>query len=130
MSSEPTSDVGFRAGILWSSEESVSRRELDQLARKQECRPIRDSRCLLHVVSDDDHGDRLPQLVNELLYLLGAEGIERRRRLVEEYHARTGRQGSRDAESLLLTAGKSHRALTQAILYLVPQAGAMEGLFH
>src|SRR5687767_8014581 len=81
-SSEPARDVGFGARILGRCKEGFGGSSLDQLAGKEERGSVGDARSLLHVVSNDDDRNGLAQLVHQFLHDLGAEGIERRSRLV------------------------------------------------
>ena len=66
------------------------------------------------------------QLVDQLLDLLRADGIQRRRRLVEQQHLGLDGERAGDAEALLLAAGQADRAVAQPILDLVPQRGAAQ----
>src|SRR4051812_39127916 len=83
-SSEPSGDVRLGTRITGRGEQLAGRRKLDELTAEEECGAVRDAGRLLHVVGDDDHGDGVAKIVDELLYLLRAQRIERGRRLVEQ----------------------------------------------
>ena len=50
-----------------------------------------------------------------------AIGIERGTGLVHQQHFRFDREGARDAEPLLLSAGEAHPGLLQVIFHFVPE---------
>src|SRR6185437_80499 len=109
-SSEPSGDVRLGTHIRRRRKERLRRRHLDQVAREEERRAIGDARGLLHIVRHDYDRDVAAELAYELLDTLCAGRVERRGRLVEEQHARTRRERSRDAQALLLSAGQRERA--------------------
>ncbi len=92
-------------------------------AEVEKRRPIRDARRLLHRVGDDDDRVIFLQLVHQLLDARSRDRVERARRLVHEQHLRLHRDGARDAEPLLLTAGKADARLAEIVFHLVPKGG-------
>ena len=59
---------------------------------------------------------------NQLFDLAGGDRIQGRAGLVHQQHLRLHRQGARDAQPLLLTAGEAGtRLLAERILDLIPQ---------
>jgi len=81
-------------------------------------------------VRDDDDGVRLFELERQLFDAPGGDRVERARRLVHQQHLRLGSQRAGDAQSLLLSAGETERALFELVLRLVPDGGAFERSFH
>src|SRR6185503_18891084 len=69
-----------------------------------------------------------PELVDELLDLLGADWVQRGGRLVEQQDGRARGQRARDAESLLLTTGEADRAFLESRAHLVPERRALQGV--
>ena len=104
--------------------------EFDQLAQQEEAGVIGDARGLLHVVRHDHDGATVLQLEDQILDLGGGDGIERGAGLVEQQHFRIHRQRARDAQALLLAAGKAVGRFVQLVLHLVPQRGAAQALLH
>src|SRR5579863_3473761 len=102
--------------------------EFDQVAQQEEAGVIGHPRRLLHVVSDDHDGAAALQLENQVFDLGGGDGIQRRARLVEQQHFRIDSQGARNAQALLLAAGKPVSGLVQLVLYLIPQGGAAQAV--
>src|SRR5919201_781848 len=98
------------------------------LLQAEERRAVGDARRLLHVVRDDDDRVVALELVHQLLDPLCRDRVERGRRLVEEQHLGLDRDGTRDAEPLLLAARERQRAVLQPVLDLVPERGAMQRL--
>ena len=78
----------------------------------------------------DNDGVLLLQLHRQLLYLGGGNGIQRTGRLIHQKHIRFHRQRPRNAQPLLLTAGKSQGILPQAVFYLVPYGGIPQRALH
>jgi len=78
----------------------------------------------------DNDGVLLLQLHRQLLYLGGGNGIQRTGRLIHQQHIRFHRQRPRNAQPLLLTAGKSQGILPQAVFYLVPYGGIPQRALH
>src|SRR5437588_5885657 len=105
-SSETAGDVSFGARVGWSGEELRRWPELDQLTIEQEGSGIADACGLLHIVGYDDQGAVLLQMEQQLLDLGGIDGIERRAGFVQKKHFGIYREGTRDAQSLLLSAGE------------------------
>ncbi len=94
--------------------------EFDELAQVHVPGEIGYARRLLHVVRDDRDRVVLLQLRDQLLDLRRRDGIERRRRLVQQQHLGLDRDRARDAKPLLLPAGQRHPALLQLVLGLAP----------
>jgi hypothetical protein len=69
------------------------------------------------VVQDGDDGEAavVCQVGEELHHLRGRGGVERRRRLVGEDHARALAQGAGHGDALLLPAGEPARAVEGAV---------------
>src|SRR5712691_1391847 len=82
---------------------------------------VRDAGGLLHVVRDDHDRVVALQVVEELLDARGRDRVEGGGRLVHQDHVRLDGERTRDAQALLLPAGKAERALLQAALHLVPE---------
>src|SRR5258708_37921659 len=82
ISAEAAGNISLSARIAGRSEELRRRAELDELAEQQKSSEIADARGLLHVVSDGDDGAKVFQLHEKLFDFRGANGIERRARLV------------------------------------------------
>src|SRR6185295_5321857 len=94
--------------------------ELDQLAKPEKCREIRNACRLLHVVSHDDDRVFLAKVRNQLFNLLSRDRIKRRRGLVHQHDLGFNRQRARDANSLLLTARQPQGGIFQSVLYFIP----------
>ena len=58
----------------------------------------------------------------------GADGIQRGTRLIEKQDFRFNGQGARDAQTLLLSAGKVVGGFVELILHFLPQGGVTETL--
>ena len=93
----------------------------------EESRIITDTRCLLHVVGDDDDSVLLLQLVDKLFHLGGGDGVEGGCRLVHQQDRRRHRHGTGYAEALLLTAGEGVGGDFQLVLHLVPKGRRLSG---
>src|SRR5882724_1185969 len=106
-SAEAAGDVVLGAPIARRGKHLAGRAEFDQLAEIHEGREIGDARGLLHVVGHDH--DRVVglQLVDQFLDLGGRDRIKRRAWFVEQDHLGLDRDGTRDAQPLLLTAGQA-----------------------
>src|ERR1700733_9227319 len=100
-SAEPAGDVVLGAAIGRRGKYLVGLVKLDQFAEIHEGRLVGDARGLLHVVGDDGDGVVLRQFLDQFLDLGGRNRIERRARLVEQYHFGPHRYGARNAQSLL-----------------------------
>ena len=73
-----------------------------------------------------DHGDGLPQIVQQFLDALCTHGIERRRRLIEQQDIGLYRQRPRDAKSLLLSARQHQGGSEQSVHHFAPQSRALQ----
>src|SRR5712691_12548083 len=105
-SAEAAGDVGLRARITGGGEELRRGAELDELTRKQEGGEVADARGLLHVVGNGDDGAEILQLHEQLFDFRGADGVERGTRFIEKKDFGLDGEGARDAQALLLAAGK------------------------
>ena len=72
---------------------------------------------------DHHHGALPGKLHHQLLDERRGDGVERARGFVHEQHLGLRGQGARDAQALLLAAGKPQARLAELVAYLVPQAG-------
>ena len=81
-------------------------------------------------MGDDDDGVLLLQLHSQILNPGGGNGVKGRGGLVHEQHRGLHRQGSGDAEPLLLTAGHAQGVLFQPVLHLVPDGRSPESLLR
>ncbi len=79
-------------------------------------------------MSHNHHGELVTQLQHKILDLQRGDGIDRAGRLVHEQNLRFGGNRTRDAEPLLLTAGKREPGFFELVLHLVPERGAAERL--
>src|SRR5213592_952132 len=123
-STKSPGDVIFGASLSRIAENFRGRPEFNQASEIKESGVIRNAACLLHVVRDDDDGVVRFELVNQLLYLRGRDRIERGARLVHQNHVRLDRERARNAETLLLAAGQTKRAVIETIFHFVPQRRA------
>src|SRR4051794_39421862 len=128
-SAEPAGDVVLGTPIVRRGEDFVGLVEFDQFAQIHEGGLVRDARRLLHVMGDDGDGVVLRQLLDQFLDLGGRDRIERRAGLVEQNHLGPHRDRARDAEPLLLAAGKAEATCIELVLDLVPQRAATQRLF-
>src|SRR3954468_8366786 len=103
---EPAGDVVLGSSIARRGENLVGVVELDQFAEIHEGGLVGDARRLLHVMGNDGDGVVLRQLLDQFLDLRGRDRIERRAGLVEQNHFGPHRNGTSDAEPLLLAAGQ------------------------
>ena len=85
---------------------------------------------MLHVVGDDDDGIVFLERRGQFLNFQGGNGVKSGGRLVHQKYLRLHRQGSCDAQPLLLAAGKTQSILFQPVFYLVPDGGVPEGALH
>ena len=81
-------------------------------------------------MGDDDDGVLVFQIGDQILNLGGGDGIQGGGGLVHQQDVGLHRQGPGDAQALLLAAGQAQGGLFQAILHLVPDGRALEGLLH
>src|SRR4051812_7185376 len=123
-STEPAGDVVLRAAIGRRRENPVGFVELDQLAEIHEGGLVGNARGLLHVMGDDGDGVVFRQFLDQFLDSGGRNRVERRARLVEQYHFGTHRDGARNAQPLLLPAGQAEAGRIELVLDLVPQRAA------
>src|SRR5438105_15585796 len=98
----------------------------NQLALEKEGRQIRHAGRLLHIMRDDDDGVMALEFENQVFDAGGRGGVESRSRLVEQNDLRVGCQRLRDTQALLLPAGKVKGRITEPVLHLTPQRGALE----
>src|SRR5690606_171023 len=101
-STEAAGDVVLRALVTRIGEDAFRLAFLDKLAKMEESRALRDTRCLLHRMCHDDDGVIAPQLVHQLFDFRRRDGIKRRAGLVHQDHFRLHGNGARNAEPLLL----------------------------
>src|SRR5436305_359576 len=128
-SAEPAGDVILGTAIGRGGKDPAGLAEFDQLAEIHEGGVIRHARGLLHVMGDDHDGITGFQLVDQFLDSRGRDRIERRAGFVEQNDLRLYRDGARDAQALLLSAGQAEPAGIQLVLHLVPQRAALQRLF-
>src|SRR5258708_4425130 len=110
------SDVILGARFPRRGEDLLGGPVLDQLSHIEERGGIGHARGLLHVVRDDDDGQRLAQFANQLLDLRGRDRVQRGGRLVPQEHFRLARQRAPGAEALPLSPPERARALLQPAL--------------
>src|SRR3954451_20901938 len=125
-SAELPGHVLLRAVVARVREDVPRGRVLDELAREHERRRVGHARGLLYVVGDDDDGVALLELLDELLDPQRRQRVEGGARLVHEDHV--GLDGDRpcDAEPLLLAAREADPRVAEAVLDLIPEAGAAQ----
>jgi hypothetical protein len=97
-------DIVLRPLDLGVGEDLRGVPDLDQLAEVEEGGPLRDPRCLLHVVSDNDDREPLAKLVDQLFDLRRRDRVERRCWLVQKDDVGFDGERSGDAQPLLLAA--------------------------
>src|SRR6185295_14603717 len=117
-SSEAAGDVVYRQLVLGVPENLAGGTHLDQAAQVEVRRTLADSSCLLHAVRHDRDRVVLAQVIDQLLDLGGGNRIERRARLIHQDDLRLNRDGTRDAQALLLAAGQAGARRLQAVLDL------------
>src|SRR5229473_5363604 len=125
-SAEASGDVSLRARVTGGGKELRRGAELNKLADEQEGGEVTDARGLLHVVGNSDDGAEILQLHEQLLDFRGADGVERGTRFIEKQHFRLDGQGARDAQALLLAAGKFVSGLVEVVLHFVPERGVAQ----
>ena len=84
--------------------------KFDQMAQMEECRSLRHARCLLHIMRNDDDGIFPAQVVNQFLDSGSRDRIKGRARLVHQDHFGINGDGTRNAQTLLLTARQRRAA--------------------
>ena len=97
-----------RIGVLRPLEYRVGRAELDHAAEIHHEDALADKSNDIQIVADKDESQiELPlQRTQQIEHLRLDRFIERRNRLVEDHHARPGRQRAGNIDPLLLPAGK------------------------
>src|ERR1700682_3084941 len=133
ISTHPTTHVCLGRCLHRGPKNLIGGTEFDQapwaasVLDRHETGELRYARRLLHVVRHDDDGVRVRDLSNELFDLEGRNWVQRRARLVHQQQRRIDRDGTSDAEPLLLTAGEADGRLVETVLDFVPQLGAAQG---
>src|SRR5439155_19884789 len=95
----------------------------DQTPKIKESGVIRTAASLLHVVGDNHNGVLLFELTDQFLNFRRRDRIERRTWLVHQHNLGLDRQGTRDAKTLLLAAGKAVTGDVEAIFHFLPERG-------
>src|SRR5262249_29782904 len=106
-SAEPAGDVVLCLALSRAREEGGRVVDLDELAHVEEAGALRDARRLLHAVGDDDDGEGVTKLADEILELGGGDRVEGACWLVHQDHLGFDGERARDAEALLLAAGEA-----------------------
>ena len=75
-------------------------------------------------MGDDDDGEVLAQLINQLFDLRRGDGVEGGARLIHQQHFWRGGDGAGDAEALLLAAGQAGAGGGEAVFHLIPEGCA------
>src|SRR4051812_14530325 len=127
---EPAGDVVLGLLLLRLDEELIRHAEFDHLAEVHVGGEVGHPGGLLHVVGDDEDRHALLQILDQLFDGRRGDGIERGGRLVEEQQLRIRGKRARDAQALLLAAGKVEGRLVEALLYFVPQCRILQSLLH
>ena len=99
-------------------------------SQEEKAREIRHPRVLLHVVGDNYLRALVLEGKEQLLYFRSGDGIKGGAGLVEEQHLRVYSQGSGNAQTLLLTPGKSVGRFLELIFHFIPQCRASQTLLH
>src|SRR5690242_6120069 len=110
-SAETPSDIVIGAAVARCGEYLLGRSDLDQLTEVHESGHVGDAGRLLQVVCHDGNAIALAQALQGLLHPQGRDRIERGGRLIEQDNLRAQRQGTRDAQTLLLAAGEAPTVL-------------------
>src|ERR1700761_402947 len=127
-STETAGNIVFGLFLARLGEDLFSTIELDQLTKVHEGGQIRTACRLLHVMRDDDDRVLVLQFFDQLFDTAGGDRVQCRGRLVEQEDLRPERDTARDAQALLLAAGKPQRVLLELVLDLVPQCCAAQRL--
>jgi len=127
---ETTSDVFLSFRQHRRGENTICFPKFKQFAKIHESREIGDARRLPQVVGDDGDRKALFQFVDQFFDSCRRNRIERGTGLVEKNDFGLNGHRSRDAQALLLAAGKPKAAGMKLILHLVPQARAAQRLLH
>src|SRR5215208_452000 len=115
---EPSRDVVFRSLVVGFREYVFGPVVLDKytgppvllfiyLGGKKRSH-VADASSLLHVMGHDDDGVVILEVLHQILYATGCDGIQRRARLIHEDDVRLDRDATGDAKSLLLPSGQRH----------------------
>ena len=104
--------------------------KLHKLSEVEEGGAVGATRGLLHVVGDDDDGEFLFQLANQLLDFYGRNRVECGAGFIHQENFGAVGDGTGDAEPLHLTAGEAEAAFVEPVLYFIPQRGALKAAFH
>src|SRR5580658_456192 len=123
---ESTSDVVLCQAMTRIRENLVGLPYFDQVTHVEVRGPLGHARGLLHGVGNDDNSVLGTQLVDEVFDARGSDRIERRARLIHQDHLGLDGDRTSNAQALLLAAGQAGARAIQAILHLIPQAGALE----
>src|SRR6516165_5401428 len=125
-SAEPPGNVVLGEAMARVGEDAIGLTDFDQLAEMKVRGALRDAGRLLHGVGDDHDRVGLAQLIDQVLDARRGNRIERRTGLVHEDYL--GLYGDRacDAEALLLASGEAGTGAAEAVLDLLPQAGARQ----
>src|SRR5437660_11290946 len=91
LSSKSAGNVVFGLTYPWGGEEDSCLAKFYQLSHIEKSRIIRRGRRLLHVVGDNDYGDRVFQLMDQFLDVRLRDGIESGASLLHESHLRVHR---------------------------------------
>src|SRR6185503_10063940 len=83
-STEPARHIIFGLFLGRVGEDLVGGIELDEFAQVKESGVIGDARRLLHIMGDDDDGELLLQVENQVLDASGGEGIQGGSRFIHE----------------------------------------------
>src|SRR3989344_5648319 len=110
-------------------ENILRRAEFDESTVEHEGHIIRDAESLVSVMRDYCYSRFPPELFDQLLDQLCCKGIQRCGRFVEQEHLRIDGDGPRDAQPLLLPAGKFSAWLAQPLFYLIPKCGSAQCIF-
>ena len=125
-SAEAARDVILGSLILGIEEQFLGASVLDKITQKEECRPVRDAACLLHVVRHDDYRILLLEFVKQSLDLGCRYGVEGAGGFVHQHHIGLDGQNTCDAEPLLLATRKTQRGAVQPVLDFIKQRSLLE----
>ena len=126
---EATGDVGFGLDLRRLSEEGEGLVVFDEFSEVEEGGEVGDASGLFHVVGDDDDGELVFELGHQLFDLEGRDGIEGGAGFVHEEDLRAIGDGTGDAETLLLAAGKAEGAFVEFVFHFIPESGLTKAFF-
>ena len=129
-SAETARDVGFRFLFPGIGEDLGRLPVFDEAAHVHEGGVVRDAGGLLHVVGDDDDGEVFFQVFHQVFDFQRSDGVQGGTGFVHQQDLRTVGNGARDAQALLLAAGKAVGAFMQLVLHFVPQGGSFQAALH